>query len=94
MSFRHHCFQSMFIHVMARQSEDSLFETLIPKTKTTAVPRENLTPIPPLVEKHKEVAGERIVTQYYLRQQGQPIKAITHVCSLSRNKDTNRRGQA
>jgi hypothetical protein len=81
--------QPMRIRRMSRQSKYPLFKTLVPKGKTTAVPKENLTSILSLVEKHKQMAGERVLTQYRLSQHSQPVKAIPHVRSLSRNEEAD-----
>jgi len=84
--------QPMRIRRISRQSKYPLFKTLVPKAKTTAVPKENLASISSLVEKHIQVAAERVLIQYRLSQHGQPVKAIPHVRALGRNKDADRRG--
>ncbi len=59
--------------------ETGFLQALLPQTKTTSLPVQNLHLVAPAVTEHKQMLGERIVFQCLFNQNRQTIDALAKV---------------
>jgi len=62
-----------------RPTKKMLLQSLLPETKTVAIPVQDLDNMTPAVAKDKHLSGKRILMQLVFNQNGQPVDGFAHI---------------